>query len=318
LPRSRSTIAAGASGERYCQNTECITTVAVAGCDSASCAGTHSTASARSTVTGKAAAISSEHSRVSRKLERYDSLTRDYEEAKEIYELDPSMEDEIATSVGPLQAGLGRLQADALFNGEYDTGPAVVTIHSGTGGTDAQAALATRLSILNTTLRQFLTPSLFVGIGQTTYNQRTFYDAIAQTTLVRTLSQESRVTGLRIEAGMDRPVSASTSARMVIAFNPVMHGLQYSTVTTRRRNCTIVGTPGIPACPTREITDPERSAQADLSVSFTRRTHFGELVYGIRYLDYVARYSEAGTPGDGALADRNVGIMPLLGLRVRL
>jgi peptide chain release factor 2 len=86
----------------------------------------------------RAAGISSEHSRVARKLERYDALTRDYDEAKELYELDPSMEDEIATSIGPLQDELARLQEDALFNGEYDAGPAVVTIHAGTGGTDAQ------------------------------------------------------------------------------------------------------------------------------------------------------------------------------------
>ena len=31
-----------------------------------------------------------------------------------------------------------RLQEDALFNGEYDTGDAVVSIHAGPGGTDAQ------------------------------------------------------------------------------------------------------------------------------------------------------------------------------------
>jgi peptide chain release factor 2 len=86
----------------------------------------------------RATEISSEHSRVSRKLERYDALNGDYEQARELYELDPSMEDEIAASLGPLQDELARLQEDALFNGEYDAGPAVVTIHAGTGGTDAQ------------------------------------------------------------------------------------------------------------------------------------------------------------------------------------
>jgi peptide chain release factor 2 len=86
----------------------------------------------------RATEISSEHSRTSRKLERYDALNGDYEQARELYELDPSMEDEIAASLGPLQDELARLQEDALFNGEYDAGPAVVTIHAGTGGTDAQ------------------------------------------------------------------------------------------------------------------------------------------------------------------------------------
>jgi peptide chain release factor 2 len=86
----------------------------------------------------RAAGISSDHARVTRRLERYDALTSQFEDAKELYELDPSMEDEIAASLGPLQDELAKLQEDALFTGEYDSGPAVVTIHSGTGGTDAQ------------------------------------------------------------------------------------------------------------------------------------------------------------------------------------
>src|SRR2546429_8743745 len=45
---------------------------------------------------------------------------------------------EIAATLVPLRAELERLQEAALFNGEYDTGDAVVTLQSGTGGTDAQ------------------------------------------------------------------------------------------------------------------------------------------------------------------------------------
>jgi len=48
------------------------------------------------------------------------------------------MEDEIASSIAPLRQELDRLQEDALFSGEYDAGDALVTIHAGTGGTDAQ------------------------------------------------------------------------------------------------------------------------------------------------------------------------------------
>ena len=48
------------------------------------------------------------------------------------------MEDEIAASLAPLRAELDRLQEAALFDGEYDAGDAVVTLQSGTGGTDAQ------------------------------------------------------------------------------------------------------------------------------------------------------------------------------------
>ena len=35
-------------------------------------------------------------------------------------------------------ATCGRLQEEALFTGEYDTGPAVVGVHAGAGGTDSQ------------------------------------------------------------------------------------------------------------------------------------------------------------------------------------
>jgi peptide chain release factor 2 len=85
-----------------------------------------------------AAKISTEHSRVTRKLERYEQLTRDYEDAQELFAMDGGMEAEIATSIAPLREELGRLQEDALFSGEYDAGDAVVTLQSDVGGTDAQ------------------------------------------------------------------------------------------------------------------------------------------------------------------------------------
>ncbi len=86
----------------------------------------------------RAARVSSEHARLTKRLERYERLTRDYEDARELFEMDGDMEDEIAASVAPLRRELDRLQEDALFTGEYDGGDAVVTIHAGTGGTDAQ------------------------------------------------------------------------------------------------------------------------------------------------------------------------------------
>ena len=52
--------------------------------------------------------------------------------------MDPEMASEIESSIAPLRKELDRLQEDALFSGEYDAGDAVVTIHAGTGGTDAQ------------------------------------------------------------------------------------------------------------------------------------------------------------------------------------
>src|SRR5436189_5037564 len=86
----------------------------------------------------RAADISTEHSRVQRKLERYEALTRDYEDARELYSMDGGMEAEIAESIAPLKQALDRLEEEALFSGEYDAGDAVVTLQSDVGGTDAQ------------------------------------------------------------------------------------------------------------------------------------------------------------------------------------
>jgi peptide chain release factor 2 len=85
-----------------------------------------------------AARISTEHSRVARKLDRYEQLTHDFEDAQELFSMDGDMEAEIATSIEPLRQELERLQEEALFSGEYDDGDAVVTLQSDVGGTDAQ------------------------------------------------------------------------------------------------------------------------------------------------------------------------------------
>jgi peptide chain release factor 2 len=52
--------------------------------------------------------------------------------------MDGDMAAEIAESLRPLRAELARLEEDALFNGEYDAGDAVVSINAGAGGTDSQ------------------------------------------------------------------------------------------------------------------------------------------------------------------------------------
>ena len=86
----------------------------------------------------RAARVSAEHSRVARRLESYVRLRREFADAEELLALDESMADEIAPTLVPLRGELERLQEAALFTGDYDGGDAVVTIHSGTGGTDSQ------------------------------------------------------------------------------------------------------------------------------------------------------------------------------------
>jgi peptide chain release factor 2 len=86
----------------------------------------------------RATAVSTEHSRLSKRLERYERLQREHDDVAELLELEPDLAADIATQLTPLRLELARLQEDALFNSEYDTGDAVVSVHAGAGGTDAQ------------------------------------------------------------------------------------------------------------------------------------------------------------------------------------
>ena len=78
--------------------------------------------------------------RLTKSLERYDSMAAELDDLDELSSLasDDGELDEIAVSLEPLKRQLERLEEAALFRGEYDGGDAVVTIHAGTGGTDAQ------------------------------------------------------------------------------------------------------------------------------------------------------------------------------------
>jgi peptide chain release factor 2 len=115
-----------------------------------------------------AAQVSTEHSRVTRRLERYRRLDQEYRDAKELAEMDGEMADEIAASIRPLRADLARLEEDALFNGEYDGGDAVVTIHAGAGGTDSQdwAEILLRMYLRWAERRGFATELLEASPGE--------------------------------------------------------------------------------------------------------------------------------------------------------
>jgi peptide chain release factor 2 len=116
----------------------------------------------------RAASVSSEHARLTKRLERYERLQRDYDDATELLEMDADMAGEIEASIVPLRAELGRLQEDALFTGEYDAGDAVVTINAGAGGVDAQdwAEILLRMYLRWAAERKFKTELLEASAGE--------------------------------------------------------------------------------------------------------------------------------------------------------
>jgi peptide chain release factor 2 len=118
----------------------------------------------------RAAKISSEHARLTRRRESYDRLTSEAADLTELAALasEDSELDEVAESVATLKRELDRLQEEALFSGEYDSGDAVVSIHAGEGGTDAQdwAEMLLRMYLRWAEARGFKTELLEASPGE--------------------------------------------------------------------------------------------------------------------------------------------------------
>jgi peptide chain release factor 2 len=116
----------------------------------------------------RAAHISQEHARATRTLERYDALERELTDARELFELDPELEADITAQLVPVRKELERLEEEALFKGDYDSGDAVVSINAGTGGTDAQdwAEMLLRMYLRWTEDRGFRTELVEASPGE--------------------------------------------------------------------------------------------------------------------------------------------------------
>jgi len=115
-----------------------------------------------------AARVAAEHARLSRRLERYQHLRREYEDAVELLSMDGDMAAEIAESIVPLRRELDRLQEESLFTGEYDGGDAILQVQAATGGTDAQdfAELILRMYLRWSDDRGFATELLEASPGE--------------------------------------------------------------------------------------------------------------------------------------------------------
>jgi peptide chain release factor 2 len=89
----------------------------------------------------RAAKVSAEHSRASRKLSVFRGLESDVEDLEPLAELaeeDPGIASELEEQIASVQARLAALEEERLFSGRYDAGDALVTVNAGAGGTDAQ------------------------------------------------------------------------------------------------------------------------------------------------------------------------------------
>jgi peptide chain release factor 2 len=90
----------------------------------------------------RAASLSAEHSRTSRKLERYRRIESELDDLEGLAALDEDGDDslraELTEQVVSVEQELAELEEQRLFRGRYDAGDAVVSVHSGAGGTDSQ------------------------------------------------------------------------------------------------------------------------------------------------------------------------------------
>src|SRR3954453_22185938 len=88
-----------------------------------------------------AARASSERARAQRRLDTMERLEAEAAELDSMLEMAGEEAEGRPGGDGGVKrfaADVARLQEEALFTGEYDTGPAVVGVHAGAGGTDSQ------------------------------------------------------------------------------------------------------------------------------------------------------------------------------------
>ena len=76
-------------------------------------------------------------------VDTYRDLKAKYEDAETLYEMgieesDPSMEGDIRAELNLIAEGLETLQLEVLLSGAYDANDAILTLHAGAGGTEAQ------------------------------------------------------------------------------------------------------------------------------------------------------------------------------------
>jgi peptide chain release factor 2 len=118
----------------------------------------------------RAAAVSGEHSRASRRLEAFAALSGDVEDLDALVEMaaeEESLHGEVEEQIASVEARLAELEEQRLFSGKYDSGDALVTVNAGAGGTDAQdwAEMVLRMEMRWAESRDFAVELLEVSAG---------------------------------------------------------------------------------------------------------------------------------------------------------
>jgi len=87
--------------------------------------------------------IQKEHGQLQDVIRGWESKWHDFEETELLLEMameenDSDVEEEIAQKVAEMAATLEEAETECMFSGEHDTSNAIVAIHAGAGGTEAQ------------------------------------------------------------------------------------------------------------------------------------------------------------------------------------
>jgi peptide chain release factor 2 len=119
----------------------------------------------------RAAQVTAEHARATRKLGVFRSLESDIEDLEPLAELaeeDPEMATELEEQLASVQERLDALEEERLFSGRYDSGDALVTVNAGAGGTDAQdwAEMVLRMEMRWAEKRGFVVELLEASPGE--------------------------------------------------------------------------------------------------------------------------------------------------------
>jgi peptide chain release factor 2 len=119
----------------------------------------------------RAAAVSAEHARASKRLETFSALQSDVEDLDGLAEMaaeEESLQGEVDEQIASVEQRLATLEEQRLFSGRYDSGDALVSVNAGAGGTDAQdwAEMVLRMEMRWAERRGFQTELLEASAGE--------------------------------------------------------------------------------------------------------------------------------------------------------